>query len=314
MRIFLELPTWLGDAIMTTPAIENLIERYPNAEMTLFGSFVSTEALKMHPKVSECIVDESKKALSRFYWLYQNTKQLGPFDIAISFRSSWTSSFLLWSVSAKKKFHYMKNVFGRHQVEKYAQFIAKSLHLRTSLRPLKLYQTPFCFDKPTLGINPGATYGSAKRWYPEEFANVATYFADRYDIVIFGGPNEMDIAREVEEKLKENAVINVTNLAGRTTIQELIPNIAGLSLFVTNDSGPMHVAAAYQIPTVALFGPTKYNETSPWQNPNSAILSHNLQCAPCMKRECPIKTHECMRGIKAEEVISLLERHLSLDK
>lgn len=314
MRIFIELPTWLGDAIMTTPAIENLIERYPDAEMTLFGSFVSTEALKMHPKVSECIVDESKKARSRLYWLYQKAKQLGSFDIAISFRSSLTSSFFLWCICAKKKVHYKKNVFEGHQVEKYIQFIAKSLPVNTSLRPLKLYQVPFHFEKPTLGINPGATYGSAKRWYPKEFAKVAAYFANRYDIVIFGGPNEIDIAREVEDKLKEDAITNITNLAGKTTIQELIQNIAGLSLFVTNDSGPMHIAAAYKIPTVALFGPTKYDETSPWQNPNSTILSHNLQCAPCMKRECPIKTHECMRGIKAEEVISLLERHLSLGR
>lgn len=314
MRIFIELPTWLGDAIMTTPAIENLIERYPDAEMTLFGSFVSTEALKMHPKVSECIVDESKKARSRLYWLYQKAKQLGSFDIAISFRSSLTSSFFLWCICAKKKVHYKKNVFEGHQVEKYIQFIAKSLHISASLRPLKLYQVPFHFDKPTLGINPGGTYGSAKRWYPEEFAKVAAYFANCYDIVIFGGPSEIDIAREVEEKLQKNAITNVTNLAGKTTIQELIQNIAGLSLFVTNDSGPMHIAAAYKIPTVALFGPTKYDETSPWQNPNSTILSHNLQCAPCMKRECPIKTHECMRGIKAEEVISLLERHLSLGR
>lgn len=314
MRIFIELPTWLGDAIMATPAIENIIEHYPNADITLFGSFVSTEALKMHPRVSQCMVDKSKTAFSRLYWLYNSAHTLGTFDIAISFRSSWTSSFLLWNVSAKKKVHYKKNAFLGHQVEKYIQFIAKSLFLKIKSLPLKLYQTPFDFDKPTLGINPGATYGSAKRWYPEEFANVAAYFSNRYDIVIFGGSNEIDIAREVEKKLQKNAITNVTNLAGKTTIQELIQNIAGLSLFVTNDSGPMHIAAAYQIPTVALFGPTKYNETSPWKNQNASILSHNLSCAPCMKRECPIKTHECMRGIKAEEVISLLERHLSLGK
>ena len=314
MRLFIELPTWLGDAIMTTPTIENIIEHYPHADITLFGSFVSTEALRIHPRVSHCIVDESKKAFSRFYWLYSSVHTLGTFDIAISFRSSLVSSFLLRCLDAKKKFHYKKNVFAGHQVEKYTQFIAKSLHVKTKPLPLKLYQIPFHFEQPTLGINPGATYGSAKRWYPEEFAKVAIHFADRYDIVIFGGPNEMDIAQEVEEKLKKNKITNVTNLAGKTTIQELIQNIAGLSLFVTNDSGPMHVAAAYQIPTVALFGPTRYKETSPWHNPNSTVLSHNLVCAPCMKRECPIKTHECMRGIKAEEVILRLEHHLSLGR
>ncbi len=314
MKLFIELPTWLGDATMTTSAIENIIQHYPNADITLFGSFISTEALKMHPRISRCIVDKSKKTFSRFYWLYTVAQTLGAFDEAISFRSSLLSSFLLGCLDANKKFQYQKNRFFGHQVEKYVQFIATSLHVDAFMGPLKLYYAPFTFTKPTLGLNPGATYGSAKRWYPEEFAKVAEYFADRYDIVIFGGPNEMDIAKEVEETLRSLHVKNLTNLAGQTTVEELIEKIAGLSLFVTNDSGPMHIAAAYQIPTVALFGPTKYSETSPWKNPNSYILSHNLGCAPCMKRECPIKTHECMRGIKAEEVILLLERHLSLGR
>lgn len=76
----------------------------------------------------------------------------------------------------------------------------------------------------------------------------------------------------------------------------------------------MHIAAAYKIPTVALFGPTKYEETSQWNNPNGYLISHDLECAPCMKRVCPLKTHECMKNIKANEVIKLLEYHLSLDK
>ena len=75
----------------------------------------------------------------------------------------------------------------------------------------------------------------------------------------------------------------------------------------------MHVAAAYKVPTVTLFGPTRHDETSQWSNPNGYIISHNLECAPCMKRVCPLKTHECMKGIKANEVIKVLENHLSLD-
>jgi len=314
MRIFIELPTWLGDAIMTTPAIEAIVDYYPGAEITLFGSFASTEVLKEHRNCIYVKIDQSKKSTCRFFWLYKTAKDLGDFDIAISFRSSFVSSFLLWLLNAKKKFHYKRNIFQGHQVEKYFQFIENSLHIKSKPGALRLYQNPYQFKKQTLGLNPGATYGSAKRWYPEEFANVAKHFANRYDIIIFGGPSEIDIAKEVEEKLRSLHIENLTNLAGKTTIKELIEKVAGLSLFVTNDSGPMHIAAAYQIPTVALFGPTKYSETSPWKNPNSYILSHNLGCAPCMKRECPIKTHECMRGIKAEEVILLLERHLSLGR
>lgn len=314
MKIFIELPTWLGDAIMTTPAIQNIVEHYPYSEIVLFGSFPATEALKIHPNVVYVEQDLSKKSYFRLVWLYQKAKQLGTFDIAISFRNSLLSSILLRCITSNKKFQYRKKIFNGHQVEKYIQFIAQSLHITPMLFPLKLFQIPIHQNKPTLGLNPGATYGSAKRWYPEEFAKVAIHFAKYYDIMIFGGPMEINIAKEIEETLKNNAILNVKNLAGKTSIQELIQHIAGLSLFITNDSGPMHIAAAYQIPMVTLFGPTKFNETSPWQNPNAIILSHNLACAPCMKRECPIKTHECMRGIKAHEVIELLEHHQSLDK
>lgn len=304
MNILIELPTWLGDTVMATPSIEELVKQYPNAKITFFGSYVSTETLKAHPNSIHVEVDESKKAIPRHYWLYLTAKKLGKFDLAISFRSSFTSKLFLWSLNAKKKIQYKKNIFNGHQVEKYA----KLLHVKP--QGLKLYQKPQKYEKPTLGINPGATYGSAKRWYPQEFAKVANHFSKTHDIVIFGGPNELEIANEVEKLINTQVI----NLAGKTSITQLIEKIAGLDLFVTNDSGPMHIAAAYKIPTVTLFGPTRYDETSQWQNPNGYIISHNLECAPCMKRVCPLKTHECMKGIKAEEVIKVLENHLQPDK
>jgi heptosyltransferase-2 len=315
MNIFIELPTWLGDSIMTTPSIEAIAESYPNAKFTFFGSFIATEAMKAHKNCLHVKIDESKTSKCRFFWLYKKAKEIGKFDIAVSFRSSFVSSFFLWFLKAKSKFQYKKNIYQGHQVEKYFQFVkdALSLHVKEA-GTLKLYQKLHHFKRPMLGINPGATYGSAKRWYPQEFAKVAMHFANRYDIVIFGGPNEIDIAKEVEETLQSLHVKNFTNLAGKITITELIERIAGLSLFVTNDSGPMHIASAYQVPTVTLFGPTSSKETCQWKNQYSYILSHDLVCAPCMKRECPLKTHECMKGIKAEEVIELLENHLSLDR
>lgn len=314
MNILIELPTWLGDTIMATPAIEEILKEYPKATITLFGSFVSTEALRENPRISHIEEDLSKKSPLRSFWLLKKAKQLGQFDIAFSFRSSKLSSLFLFFLSAKKTFQYKKKLFAGHQVEKYFAFIEKILHVKSKPENLKLYQKPFRFTKPTLGINPGATYGSAKRWYPDEFAKVCISFGNKFDIVIFGGPNEIDIAKEIEEKIIENGVYNVTNLAGKTSIKVLIEKIAGLSFFITNDSGPMHIAAAYNIPTIALFGPTRYKETSPWQNKHSHIISHDLTCAPCMKRTCPIKTHECMKSIHAGEVIQLLQNHLSLDK
>ncbi|MDQ1264840.1 MAG: heptosyltransferase, partial [Campylobacterota bacterium] len=142
--------------------------------------------------------------------------------------------------------------------------------------PLKLYIESKKFDKPIMGINAGATYGSAKRWYPERFAAVAKEYSERYDIIIFGGPNEVEMAKEIETNLKSSNVTNYTNLAGKTTIKELCEHIGGCSLFVTNDSGPMHVAAAYKVPTVSIFGPTKHTETSQWMNEKSAVKELEL--------------------------------------
>ena len=314
MNIFIELPTWLGDTVMATPAVEELINMYPEARITFFGSFVSIEALKNHPNCLHVEVDKSKKSKFRFFWLLKKTRELGTFDLALSFRSSLTSSVFLWLLNAKKKNQYKKNIYDGHQVEKYAKFTADALHVNLNPKGLRLYQKPHSYTKPTLGINPGATYGSAKRWYPDRFAKVAASFSNDYDIVIFGGPNEIDTANEVEAELKTLHVNNYKNLAGKTTVTELISKIAGLSLFITNDSGPMHIAAAYQIPTVALFGPTKYKETCQWKNEKGMIIRHELPCVPCMKRTCPLKTHECMKKIESDEVIDLIRHHLSLDR
>lgn len=310
MNILIELPTWLGDSVMSTPTIEELLKLHPNAKITFFGSYISCEAFKSHPNSLHVNIDESKKSALRVLWLYKKAKELGKFDLAISFRSSKISSVFLWFLNAKKKIQYKKNTYSGHQVEKYTKFLSKALHVNFLPDTLKLYEKPYEYTKPTLGINPGATYGSAKRWYPSEFAKVANHFSKEFDIVIFGGPAEVEIANEVQSLITSK----VTNLAGKTDIPTLISKIAGLSLFVTNDSGPMHIAAAYQVPTVTLFGPTKSHETNQWKNENSYIINHNLECAPCMKRVCPIKTHECMKGIKAEEVIQLLKSHLLLDR
>jgi heptosyltransferase-2 len=125
--------------------------------------------------------------------------------------------------------------------------------------------------------------------------------------VIFGGPGEEEIAKDIESAIHRAGIENVENLAGKTTIPELLSRIGGLAWMVTNDSGPMHVAAAYQVPTVALFGPTKHKETQQWHNPHSHILRKEMACAPCMKRSCPLKHHDCMKLITADEVIAVIE-------
>lgn len=320
MKILIVLPNWLGDAVMATPAIELLSVYYPQAEFTFVGSFASIEALKYHPKCKKAVIDETKKASNRFLATYKLAKSLGKFDIAITFRNQLHSSLLLrftqsFLTIAKKSWHSMFLLShtptikeGKHLCMQYAELAMVNVDSSNrSVPPLALYIEPKKFDKPTLGINAGATYGSAKRWYPERFADVAKEYSDRYDIIIFGGPNEVEMAKEIESYLLASNVTNYTNLAGKTTIKELCENIGGCSLFITNDSGPMHIAAAYSVPTVSIFGPTKHIETSQWMNQKSKIVRHDIECAPCMKRECPLGHHECMKSIEAQEVIEAVK-------
>ena len=287
MKILIELPTWLGDCVMATPAIENIVNFDNDVQITFIGSFVAIEAMKNHPKVVKTVVLDKKYGV-----LYKTARNLGEFDYFFSFRSSLRTKFLKFFISAENKYQYDKNKYiNCHQVEKYNDFVKNSLNIALKPGKLRIYKKNQFLDvtqRQILGINPGASYGSAKRWYPEEFAKVASELSNQYDIVIFGGPGEADIAMDIEKSLIENGITNYQNLAGKTTIPELINLISNLDLFITGDSGPMHVAAAFQVPTVAIFGPTKDDETSQWKNDKSIIVKKNLDCQPCMKRTCPL--------------------------
>ena len=301
MKILIELPTWLGDCVMATPAIENIVNFNNDVQITFIGSFVAIEALKNHPKVVKTVILDKKYRV-----LYKISRELGDFDIFFSFRGSLRTKFMKFLISAKNKYQFDKNKYQhRHQVDKYNDFINDSLDINFPPGKLLLSTTNSQpSTQKTVGINPGASYGSAKRWYPEEFAKVANELSDQYDIVIFGGPDEQDIALDIEKLLIKKDVKNYKNLAGKTTIPELINHISNLDLFITGDSGPMHVAAAFQVPTVAIFGPTKDDETSQWMNEKSLIVKKNLDCQPCMKRTCPLGHHNCMNLINIVDVLS----------
>jgi len=306
MRILIELPTWLGDAVMSTPAIENLVNYYDESEVILIGSFISIEALKNHPRISNTYVIRKK-----YTSLYKISKKLGQFDIFFSFRSSFRSKFIKLLISSKKKFQFDRNRYqNRHQVEKYNDFVNDNLN--TNFHPGKLIVHPgFKLSKknskPIVGINPGASYGNSKRWYPQKFAKVATELSHKFDILIFGGLNEKNIAADIEKLLIKNNVSNYQNLAGSTTISELINQISNLDLFITADSGPMHLAASFEVPTIAIFGPTRIKETSQWMNDKAVIVNKKLDCQPCMKRICPLKHHNCMKMIKSVDVLSAID-------
>ena len=300
---------------MATPAIEAMGLSDAANRFTFVGSYVAIEALKHHPQCEHAYVDETKQQGNRLLNTYRFAKRLGKHDIAISFRNQIHANLLmLWSKTPKRIVRASRHAFflatasvplnrREHLVLQYHELAMHAMSELPQPGPLRLYIDAFQSNRALLGVNPGATYGSAKRWYPEKFAEAAAAFASDFDIVIFGGPNEVEMAQEIERHLKRLHRNNVLNLAGTTSIESLCAHIGSLSLFITNDSGPMHIAAAYHVPTVAIFGPTRHKETSQWMNPKGVIVRHEMECAPCMKRECPLKHHECMRSITSHEVI-----------
>jgi heptosyltransferase-2 len=307
MRILIELPTWLGDTVMSTPAIENIIHYYNKPEIVLIGSKAALEIFRYHPDIGEKIQN-----IKTFFGLFELSKNIGHFDVFFSFRSSFRSSILKILLSSEKKYQYRKNQYkNRHQVEKFNEFTQDSLKTFFSAGHLNIYRSnkpPIIFTNLTLGVHPGATYGDAKKWYPEEFAKVLFRLSNQYDIIIFGSPKEKNIADEIEKLLISSGVSNYSNLAGKTSICDLINHISSLDLFITGDSGPMHIASSFQIPTISIFGPTNYLETSQWLNEKNIMVKKNLECQPCMQRSCPLSHHNCMRFIKSHDVIDAVNK------
>jgi heptosyltransferase-2 len=159
-------------------------------------------------------------------------------------------------------------------------------------------------DDFVLGVNPGATYGSAKRWYPERFAVVARDLGQawRARVVITGGPTEAGMAGEIAATL-DGACLN---MAGKTDVRQLMALIKRCNFFITNDSGPMHIAAAFHVPLVAVFGSTDHRTTYPYAD-NALVVRKETDCAPCLKRECPTD-HRCMTAVTAEDVVAAAKK------
>jgi heptosyltransferase II len=298
--VLIELPTWLGDCVMATPAIEIISTYFNNIEITIIGSLASTEVIKNHPKVINVIV------LDKEYKSLLNIKnKLNVFDVYFSFRNSFRAKLLKILVEATNKYQFdNKKYQNRHQVQKYVDFVNMSLNINLPAGNLEIHSNNLKNKKTSkmLGINPGASYGSAKRWYPDQFAKIAIELSNKFDIFIFGGPDEKIFAKEIESILVKNNISNYHNLAGKTSISELISYISNLDIFITGDSGPMHIAASLKVPTISIFGPTNPDETSQWNNKN-IIIKKNLGCQPCMKKSCPLKHHKCMKLIEAQDII-----------
>ena len=340
LRILLRLPNWLGDAVMVSPAFEMLKAHFKNAKFYLIGTEASCGIYSRDLRVAKVFIDSTKKAQNgrknnlknRFLAtknfakeiresILQNADNVGEIDIAVDFTNHFFSALLIYFVGAKIRVGYAKNVrrfllnrrvrFVKklHQVASYVNLVREicgekiiknmseisreSASLKLENRAIKGFKSD---DRLCIGINPGAAYGSAKRWEERYFVEIILHFLKNDCAVFVFGNDSVNLPANLAQNPHFHSLI------GQTSIAELVDYIASMDIFISNDSGPMHIAAAFKVPLIAIFGATDSRETSPWVD-NAVILDKHLPCAPCKKRECPLGHHNCMKLITPDEVI-----------
>ncbi len=323
-KILIRMPNWLGDAIMATPAIDTILKERPGAKLYMLASQSVCEMFRDDDRFEEVLVDISKKHSVRIEGIREQAKVIneryGEFDLCFVLTNSTSTSFMCRLINTKTRVGAksgLRNLLlgtsvtiekEAHQAVKYNQIVNGFFKTEHPTGPTSIrIKESVRFDRPTIGIAPGAAYGGAKRWETHKFAEVALRLSKKYDIVILGTPGEIPIAQKIEEVLVFNGVKNYKNLVGQTSMAELMAHIQALGLFICNDSGPMHIAGALGVPTVAIFGPTNYRQTYQWGNPAYRLVRHEIECAPCMKRECPLGHHDCMKKVTSQEVLDAAE-------
>jgi heptosyltransferase-2 len=327
---------WLGDAVMTTPALAAVREGFPDARIVLLARPLVAEMFRHHPDVDEVMIYERpgrhEGALGRLRLAGELRRRR--FDGALLLQNAFDAALIAFLGRIPERAGYPTDgrrflltlpvpltpgILERHEVEYYLCLldglgiprpVPVALKLTVTEEEREAMAARFASlgiarGAPIVTINPGATFGSAKRWYPDRFAAVAEALSAEWNarVVVVGSTAEAPLAGEIEAAMRPPPV----NLAGKTTVRELMALLSLSSLLVTNDSGPMHIGAALGVPLVAIFGPTDWRRTSPW-SPLAKVVRVDIDCSPCRLRVCD-RGHECMLGVTPGMVVDAA-RHL----
>jgi heptosyltransferase-2 len=355
-KILIRGVNWIGDAILTTPAVRAVHEAFPDAHISLLAKPRVAEIFREDPAVDETIIYEDRfnSILGRFK-LAMVLKRKG-FDTALLLQNAFDAALIAWLSRIPERIGYSRdirsmlltkavsvdrNILGQHQVFYYINLLKESLGIQPENPEPILYLTDeetaharnLLLDKLNsqdshliVGINPGATYGSAKRWLPERFAELIALIINELKgkVVLFGSKSEIELAQEIIERVNLNLVSRtptkdtshithhasrILNMAGKTNLRELASLIAECDVFITNDSGPMHMASALQVPVVAIFGSTDIKTTAPFGQGHK-IIKKDINCSPCLERECPEGHLRCMTEVSTEDVFRGLQEVL----
>jgi heptosyltransferase-2 len=315
-KLMVRATNWLGDAVMSLPALRAMREIFPQAHLVVVAR-PSVAGLYARESAIDAVLTYSGTRRD-----FAKRLQQEKFDCAILLQNAFDAALLAWMARIPERIGYNRDGRGllltraipvpepgdipRHERFYYLELLRRAgllehFPLETTVRLDHIDEARAAGARkleamgltgPVIGVSPGAAYGTAKRWLPERFVEAAQKLG--YAAIVFGSAAERDLCEEVARELR------APNLAGQTTLGEFIELAAACRLFLTNDSGAMHVASALAVPTLAIFGATDDTTTGP-TGPLARVVRQHAECSPCLLRECPID-HRCMVRVTADHV------------
>jgi heptosyltransferase-2 len=332
-RILVRAPNWVGDAVMSLAALRAVRTGFPEAHLAVLARPWVAELYARERAVDELILDTARRGAGDWAGKWRTARELRrrEFDCAIFFPNSFESALVVRLAGIPCRIGYRRDGRGlllthpipvprrgeipAHEAYYYLELLRRAgildslpvvdvIELDQAGEARQAGRRRFAalgLDGEVVGVSPGAAFGPAKRWLPERFAEAGCAIAGERGaaVALFGSAAERELCEQVAARIRAGGR-RAANLAGETTLGEFIELAAACTLFLTNDSGAMHVASALGVPTVAVFGPTDPWATGP-KGPRVCLVREPLDCSPCKLRVCPID-HRCMRRIPAEAV------------
>lgn len=337
MKILVRATNWVGDAIVSLPALRAIRKRWPEAELTVLARPYVAD-LYRRQKVADHLLRYDASGAHRGW---RGRERLATelrkqnFDMAILLQNAFDAAWIAWRARIRQRVGYVRDGRGllltdsiptprrgeipAHEQFYYLELLRRagwldslsgeswiSLTVEDSFRRNAEDSLLAAGARPNIlriAIGAGAAYGSAKCWPPERFAAIADRLASAYgcDVILFGAATEAGVSQAIIGGMRRTPV----DLTGKTALTDLPALLAQCHLFIGNDSGAMHVAAAVGLPVVAIFGPTDAEGTAP-VTPRCTIVQEKSFCSPCFLRRCPID-HRCMKSVTADAVTSAAE-------
>lgn len=332
-KIVIRAPNWIGDSILALPAMANLKRNFPESELWVAANEWVRDLFRMEDYLEGIIPLPQQSNLKNLNFSARRLREL-TFDLGILLTNSFGSAFLFYLARIPQRWGYKRDGRGflltkgapihnqadrYHQAHYYLDLLSGlglknyTTELNLSLDRRELVRMKEWLEsqnidakKPLVIINPGAFYGPAKRWPASKYSELASLLQEKNNaqIAIIGSKTEIPLAEHIATDMPEKPFI----LAGQTSLTRLAAIISFGSVFISNDSGPMHLANALKIPIIALFGPTEPFRTGPYQNPYT-LFHKGAPCWPCSYRACPYD-HRCMMNISVQEVFEACQKYL----